>query len=86
MVGAAVECHPFFPARQTKISPCTMKAWVYVGVCKESRTDIARKGERDVVKLADQKTKIVATIRPTLKSRAVMERMIHAGMNVAQLR
>ena len=37
------------------------------------------------MKLADQKTKIVATIGPASESRAVMERLINAGMNVARL-
>jgi pyruvate kinase len=38
-----------------------------------------------IVKLADQKTKIIATIGPASESRAVMERLISAGMNVARL-
>ena len=37
------------------------------------------------MKLADQKTKIVATIGPASESPAVMERLITAGMNVARL-
>ena len=37
------------------------------------------------MKLADHKTKIVATIGPASESRAVMERLINAGMNVARL-
>ena len=37
------------------------------------------------MKLADQKTKIVATIGPASESPAVMERLINAGMNVARL-
>jgi pyruvate kinase len=40
---------------------------------------------KPVVKLANQKTKIVATIGPASESRAVMDRLINAGMNVARL-